>query len=99
APTVSASEQGTRDVIALQATASDNVGVIAVAFYVDDILRGQDNDAPYQLDFDSTTLSNGTHTLIVRASDAALNEGVSTPVQFVIDNTPLPPGIFLDGFE
>lgn len=99
APTVSASALGSSGTINLSATASDNVGVTQVSFYIDDVLRGQDPSAPYQLDFDSTTLSNGMHTLTVRASDAATNEGISAPVQFSIDNTPPSPDIFANGFE
>ncbi len=99
APTVSASVQGTRGLVDLVANASDGVGVTEVTFYIDDILRGSDSSAPFVLAFDSTALSNGEHTLVVHAFDAALNEGVSTPLQFMIDNTPLPDNVFANGFE
>lgn len=98
-PAVTASVQRSRDIIDLLADASDNVAVTEVSFYVDDVLRGQDLAQPFLLAFDSTQLSNGSHTLIVHAFDAALNEGVSTPVQFSVDNTPLPDDLFADGYE
>ncbi|UUZ56641.1 Ig-like domain-containing protein [Massilia sp. H-1] len=70
-PTVSASESGTSGSITVSATASDNVGVTLVEFYVDNVLKASSNAAPYSAAIDSTTLSNGTHTLVARAYDAA----------------------------
>jgi hypothetical protein len=99
APTVSASVQGSSGLVDLTANASDSVGVTEVTFYIDDVLRGADSSAPFVLAFDSTALSNGQHTLVVHAFDAALNEGVSTPLQFMIDNTPPPDDVFANGFE
>jgi Bacterial Ig domain len=99
APSVTASVQGSSGMIDLQANASDNTGVANVVFYVDNVLRGQDGSAPYVLPLDSTSLSNGTHSLVAHALDAALNEGVSTSVQFSIDNTALPDAVFANGFE
>ncbi len=98
-PTVAASVVGTRGEIVLRANASDNAGVVNTRFLVDGIERGQDATAPYRLDFDSTMLSDGMHTLVVEASDAALNVGVSTPVDFMVDNAPLAELVFADGFE
>ncbi|MGZ8381812.1 MAG: M4 family metallopeptidase, partial [Nitrospira sp.] len=42
APTISASESGSSDIITFSATASDDVGVTKVEFYVDGILKGTD---------------------------------------------------------
>jgi hypothetical protein len=86
-PTVSASVTGTSGTISLNATASDNVGVSNVEFRVDGVLRGSDSSAPYTLAFDSTTLSNGSHTLVARAVDAAGNSRDSTGVSFSVSNT------------
>lgn len=85
-PTVSASESGTSGSITVSATASDNVGVTLVEFYVDNVLKASSNTAPYSAAIDSTTLSNGTHTLVARAYDAAGNVGISSPQSFSVNN-------------
>ncbi|MBK8285656.1 MAG: carbohydrate-binding protein CenC [Ahniella sp.] len=87
APTVSASVTGTAGTITLSATASDNVGVAGVEFLIDGVSRGTDTTSPYSLAFNSTTLTNGTHSLVARAYDAAGNSTNSTAVSFSINNT------------
>jgi hypothetical protein len=60
--------------ITVSATASDNVGAIGVQFFVDDVALGRElTSAPYTGSWDTTTASNGTHTLAVVARDAADN--------------------------
>jgi len=86
-PTVSASESGTSGTITLSATASDNVGVTKVEFYVDGALKGTDTTAAYSMTLDSTTLANGSHTLTAKAYDAAGNVATSSSVAFSISNT------------
>ena len=71
----------------LNATATDAVGVTKVEFYVDGALKGTDTTAPYSMTLDSTTLTNGTHALVVKAFDAAGNIGTSTSVSFTVSNT------------
>ncbi len=85
-PTASASVSGTAGSITLAATASDNVGVSRVDFVVDGNVVGSDSSAPYSLALDSTTLSNGSHTLVARAYDAAGNVGASSSVSFSVSN-------------
>ncbi|HET8901551.1 MAG TPA: Ig-like domain-containing protein [Holophagaceae bacterium] len=85
-PVVSASESGTSGSITLAATATDNVGVAQVDFYLDGALAGTDAASPYSLIYDSTKLANGTHTLVAKASDAAGNVGVSSTVSFSVSN-------------
>ncbi|AXK73429.1 carbohydrate-binding protein CenC [Lysobacter sp. TY2-98] len=87
APTVSASESGTSGTITLSASASDNVGVSKVEFYVDGTLKGNDTTSPYSMTLDSTTLTNGSHTLTAKAYDAAGNVGTSTGVGFSVSNS------------
>ena len=85
-PTVSASESGSAGTITLSASASDNVGVSKVEFYVDGALKASDTAAPYTASLDSTTLSNGTHNLVAKAYDAAGNVGTSSTVSFSVAN-------------
>jgi hypothetical protein len=86
-PAVSASESGTSGTITLSATASDNVGVTRVEFYVDGALKGTDTTAAYSMTLDSTTLANGGHTLTAKAYDAAGNVATSGAVAFSVSNT------------
>jgi hypothetical protein len=86
APTVSATESGTSGTITLAANATDNVGVSMVEFYVDNVLKGTSNVAPYSVTMNSTTLVNGTHSLVAKAYDAAGNVGTSTAVAFSVNN-------------
>jgi len=87
APTVSATESGTSGTITFNATATDLVGVTKVEFYVDGALKGTDTTTPYSMTFDSTTLTDGNHTLVAKAYDAAGNVGTSTSVGFTVSNT------------
>jgi len=86
-PTVSASESGSSGSITLSANATDSTGVTKVEFYVDSNLVGTVTAAPYQLSIDSTTLANGTHSLVAKAYDPANNVGSSSAVSFSIANT------------
>jgi hypothetical protein len=86
-PAVSASESGASGTITLSATASDNVGVTKVEFYVDGALKGSDTTAAYSMTLDSTTLANGSHTLTAKAYDAANNVATSSAVSFSVSNT------------
>jgi hypothetical protein len=86
-PTVSASESGASGTITLSATASDNVGVTKVEFYVDGALKGSDTTAAYSMTLDSTLLANGSHTLTAKAYDAAGNVATSAAVAFSVSNT------------
>lgn len=85
-PTATASVSGTGGTITLSATASDNVGVTRVEFLIDGQLKGSDTSSPYSIPFDSTTLTNGSHSLVARAYDAAGNAGSSTAVSFNVSN-------------
>jgi len=73
--------------VTVTATASDNVAVTKVEFYVDDQqLENTDTTSPYGFSLDSTTLPFGTHTITARAYDAANNITTSTPVNVTVDN-------------
>jgi subtilisin family serine protease len=62
------------------ATAVDNVGVTSVSLYVDGGLIGTDTTAPYTFTWRAQQYPKGTHTLVVKAYDAAGNMGTSAPV-------------------
>lgn len=99
APTVSASESGSSGTITLSANATDNVGVTKVEFYVDGALKATSTAAPYSTTLNSTTLSNGTHSLTAKAYDAANNVGTSSAVSFTVNNSTSTQLITNGGFE
>ena len=59
----------------LAATASDNIGVVGVKFLLDGntTIGSEDTTSPYGVSWNTTTASNGTHTLAAQARDAANN--------------------------
>lgn len=99
APTVSVSTPGSRGTINLSATATDNVGVTRVEFYIDNVLKGSTNVSPYVVVLNTSTLSNGAHTLSAKAYDAANNVGTSAGVNFNVSNTIATERITNGGFE
>jgi Zn-dependent metalloprotease len=72
--------------ITISANAADNVGVTNVEFYVDSGLIGSDASSPYSVSWNTTTVSNGNHTLFTRAFDAAGNMGQSANVVVNVNN-------------
>src|SRR6266576_2530068 len=77
--------------ITVTANASDNVGVVGVQFRVDGGNVGaEDTAAPYSASFNTTAVSNGSHTLTAVARDAAGNRTTSGPVTVNVSNGPPP---------
>ncbi len=83
APSNGGTVSGTTNVTA---TASDNVGVTRVEFWLDGALQATDTTSPYAWSWDTTTASNGTHSLQSKAYDAANNVGTSTSVSVTVSN-------------
>ena len=78
--------QGTID---LNATASDNVGVMGVQFFIDgNPIGSEDTNSPYTISWNSTSITDGNHTLTARARDAAGNNTNSDPVSINVLNNP-----------
>jgi hypothetical protein len=73
--------------VTFSADASDNVGVVGVQFKLDGVnLSAEDTAAPYAMTWDSTTASNGTHTVTAVARDGVGNRTVSAPVVVTVNN-------------
>ncbi len=83
APANGATVSGTASVTA---SASDNVGVTKVEFYLDSALQSTSATAPYAWNWNTTTTTNGSHTLTSKAYDAAGNVGTSAPVTVTVSN-------------
>src|SRR6266540_3668487 len=84
-----ASGAAVRGTIAVNANASDNVGVAGVQFKLDGAnLGAEDTASPYSVSWNTTTASEGSHTLTAVARDAAGNTTTSSAVTVTVDNTP-----------
>ena len=68
------------------ATATDNVGVTKVEFYLDNALQSTTTASPYQWSWNTTATTNGAHSLTTRAYDAAGNVGTSAAVSVTVNN-------------
>ena len=89
APAAGASVSSTTPV---SANASDNVAVAGVQFTLDGAnLGAEDTSAPYSTSWNTTTASNGAHTLRAVARDAAGNTTTSAAVGVTVANTTPPP--------
>jgi hypothetical protein len=73
--------------ISVTANASDNVGVVGVRFAADGVnIGGEDTSAPYSVAWDTTSVSNGPHSLTAIARDAAGHVTTSAAVTVTADN-------------
>jgi hypothetical protein len=73
--------------VVLTATASDNFAVASVQFQVDGSNRGApDTTSPYSFSLDTTTLSNGAHSLTAVAVDNSGNQATSIAVPITVSN-------------
>jgi hypothetical protein len=84
APASNAKVSGTTSVTA---TASDNVGVSRVEFYVNGVVKATDTASPYTYSWNTTTIANGSYTLYAKAYDAANNVKQSASVTVTVNNT------------
>jgi glucose/arabinose dehydrogenase/peptidoglycan/xylan/chitin deacetylase (PgdA/CDA1 family) len=69
------------------ASSTDNVGVSLVKFFVDGIQIGQSSTAPFIISYNTTSLSNGSHTVLANSSDLSGNTATSTPISFIVSNS------------
>jgi len=70
----------------VSATATDDIGVTLVEFYVDGILQSSDNSAPYGFNWNTAALANGPYSVIAKAYDAAGRIGQSASVSVIVSN-------------
>jgi hypothetical protein len=86
--------------ITVTASASDNVGVVKVEFYIDSVLKSTVTTSPYTFSWNTTTVANGSHTIFSKAYDAAGNVGTSATVTVTVNNTTPPQQLLANpGFE
>lgn len=73
-------------IVVISATASDNIGVTTLHFRADGGVIGEVSAPPYGFSWNTTGVSNGTHTLTVIAHDAAGNITTSSSVSITVNN-------------
>jgi predicted secreted Zn-dependent protease len=74
--------------VSITASATDTGGIAGVRFMVDGTyVGGEDTVAPYAVTWDSTSVSNGSHTLRAIARDVSGNIATSSPVSVTVSNT------------
>jgi len=90
APTVTIASPATGTTVKGTATvsvsASDDSGVTMVELFVDGTLAAASTTAPYSFSWDSTTVTDGFHTLVAYAHDAAGNVGESSALSVSVMN-------------
>jgi chitodextrinase len=97
APTAGATVSGSS--VTLTASASDpsvsgqaTSGVAGVQFLLDGANLGtEDTTAPYSITWNTTSATNGSHSLTARARDAAGNQTTSSAVSVAVNNLTPPP--------
>lgn len=72
--------------ITVKASATDDVGVTRVDVYVDGVLIGSDSSAPYEVDWNTTRVANGSRVITAVAYDAAGNSTTSAPITVNVNN-------------
>jgi hypothetical protein len=79
--------------VSVTASASDNVAVTGVQFFVDSAALGaEDTTSPYAVDWNTATAANGLHDVSARARDAAGNTMLSPAMTVSVSN---PPKLFI----
>jgi len=74
--------------VPVSATATDGVGVTGVQFKLDGAnLGSEDTTSPYSINWNTTTIANGSHVLTAVARDAAGNATTSAAVTVNVSNT------------
>ncbi|HOP95119.1 MAG TPA: Ig-like domain-containing protein [Dictyoglomaceae bacterium] len=87
-PLNNATVSGSVDIIA---SATDDVGVSKVEFYIDGTKVGEDSQAPYEYSWNTDSLQYGsTHSIKAKAYDNAGNTGESQIVTVTIGDTQAP---------
>ena len=77
--------------VSLAATANDDTAVAKVAFLVDGTVVGTATAAPYTFSWDSTTVPDGTHTVMSQAYDTSGNSAESEPISVTTLNADTTP--------
>lgn len=78
-------------VVAIKATASDNVGVSKVEFYIQNALKATSTVAPYEYKWDTKSVVDGSYTIMSKAYDIIGNSSFDTRNVTVKNTVAQPP--------
>src|SRR5579859_1102188 len=74
--------------VAITATASDNVGVTQMQILIDGAVAASNTNATsLSFNWNTTSVANGSHTIVSKAFDAAGNIGTSSTVTVTVSNS------------
>lgn len=73
--------------VTLEGSATDDNGVSKVEFFDEGASLGSDTTSPYSLDWDTTSVADGNHSLKVVATDSGNNTAEKT-ITVTVDNAP-----------
>ena len=77
--------------VTLSASASDNISVTGVRFYVDgNPIGNEDTASPFSITWDSTSVADGTHSVTALARDGAGNTALSAAQSFIVSQSSTP---------
>jgi hypothetical protein len=86
--------------VTITATASDNVGVVKMELYIDGTLTTSNTNASsLSFSWNTNSVANGSHSLVVKAYDAANNVGTSATVTVTVSNSAATQLLGNPGFE
>ena len=85
--------------VTLSASASDNVGVVQVRWYIDGAEVARDDKANWWRFWSARTASSGSHEIYARAMDAAGNWGTSAKQTFTVRSIKGWPLVMSDTFD
>ncbi|UCC39654.1 MAG: matrixin family metalloprotease [Candidatus Aminicenantes bacterium] len=73
--------------VTVQASASDDVGIKKVEFYVGNELTATDTSSPYEWSWDTTVYSSGAHAVKVKAYDT-IEQTAEDSIEVTVDQPP-----------
>ena len=74
-------------VVTVTATATDNIGVTSIVLYIDGVQTATSPTSPLNYSWNTSNVTNGTHTIYSQASDAAGNIGTSATITVTVNNS------------
>ncbi len=89
-PTVSITNPADNAIVSgtyiIQVTASSDIGISKVEFYIDDVLKITDIESPYTYSWDTTAETDGTYTLKAIAYNTQDNSQETDEISVIVNN-------------
>ena len=88
-----------KGIASITGTASDNTGVTKVELLVDGAVKATNNATSANFTWNTTGVADGSHTIALRATDAAGNSASSAAVAVTVSNTAPAPAPSIQSFS